>query len=106
MARSGVGLGAVRSPPAVPVFTVPAGSNSISDTSASAFGQCSTPRGTTRNSPSPIRTVLSRNCMSKAPCSTRNISSSASCECQTNSPWNFTSLTCWPFSSPTIFGWK
>ena len=62
------GSATVRSPPAVPVFTVPAGSNSINDTSASAFGQCSTPRGTTRNSPSPIRTVLSRNCMSKAPC--------------------------------------
>src|SRR5579864_3588366 len=39
-------------PPALPVFTVPAGSKSITSTSCSANGRCSVPRGTITNSPS------------------------------------------------------
>lgn len=38
------------SPPTSPVFTVPFGSNRIAWTSSVAFGQCSTPRGTTNTS--------------------------------------------------------
>src|SRR5262249_20670942 len=39
-----------------------------------------------------------------SPATTRNISSSRSCLCHTNSPWKRTSFTIWPFSSPTTFG--
>src|SRR5271157_2440735 len=44
--------------------------------------------------------------MRKPPRSTRNSSSSTWWRCQTNSPRNFTTLTCCPFSSPTILGLK
>src|SRR5262249_15926477 len=83
---------------------VETGSKSRTWASPSATGRCSTPRGTIRNSPSRNGTVLSRNSMLKAPRTTRNISSSASCLCQMKPPWNLTSLTCWPFNSPTILG--
>src|SRR6478609_5779375 len=73
-------------------------------TSSAATGRCSTPRGTTSISPSRSSTVRSRNSMRNAPRTTRNSSSSCSWLCQTNSPRNFTSFTCWPLSSATIFG--
>jgi hypothetical protein len=40
---------AVSGPPALPVFTTPAGSMRSACTSPSAMGQCSTPRGTTKS---------------------------------------------------------
>src|SRR5881227_989960 len=42
--------------------------------------------------------------MRKRPFTTRKSSSSWSWWCQTNDPRNLTSFTCWPFNSPTIFG--
>ena len=62
-----------------PVFSVDAGSKSRIQRSSSATGLCSTPRGTTMNSPSWSDTVLSRNSMRNRPFTTRNISSSFSC---------------------------
>jgi len=87
-----------------PVFRVPFGSNSITETSCSATGLCSTPRGTMMNSPSCTSTCFSRNSSVSCPLSTKNISSSLSCLCHTNGPINLANLTCCPFSSPTIFG--
>jgi hypothetical protein len=51
---------AVRAPRRLPVFSVPAGSNSRTCTSRLATGRCSTPRGTIRNSPSLRTTDCSR----------------------------------------------
>src|SRR5215469_9256680 len=68
----------VRSFTTLPVFTVVSGSNSSSQHSSSATGLCSTPRGTTMNSPSSIHSWRSRNSMRKRPFTTRNISSSLS----------------------------
>ncbi len=94
----------VRSLSVSPVFNVVAGSKSITETSFSATGLCSVPFGTIKNSFLWITIVLSRSSIFKTPSSTKNISSSSSCLCQTNSPLNFASLTCCPLSSPTIFG--
>src|SRR5262249_13162451 len=52
----------------------------------------------------PSQTCRSRNSMRKRPLTTRKSSSSWSWGCQTNGPWNLTSFTCWPFNSPTTFG--
>src|SRR5215210_4175924 len=88
----------------LPVFSVEAGSKSITCTSSSATGRCSTPRGTTIISPSSNHTSRSRNSILSRPSITKNSSSSSSWWCQENSPRSFTSFTCWPFSSPTTFG--
>src|SRR5262245_28339515 len=97
-------LATVRSFCTLPVFSVEAGSNSRTCASSSATGRCSTPRGTIRNSPSSSQTCRSRNSLRNRPLTTRKSSSSWSWWCQTNGPWNLTSFTSWPFSSPTIFG--
>ena len=62
----------------LPVFSVEAGSNSTIQHSSSDTGRCSTPRGTTMNSPSSIHSWRSRKSMRKRPFTTRNISSSFS----------------------------
>src|SRR5262249_40140737 len=72
--------------------------------SLSATGQCSTPRGTTMNSPGPSSRSPVRNRMRNRPSTTRNSSSSASWWCQMNSPLSLTSLTCMSLISPTILG--
>src|SRR4029077_7977747 len=61
-----------------PVFSVVAGSNRTTQHSSSPTGRCSTPRGTTINSPSSIHSWRSRKSMRKRPFTTRNISSSFS----------------------------
>src|SRR5271169_2715733 len=66
----------VRSFTRLPVFRVPAGSNRRSQHSSSATGRCSTPCGTTMNSPSSIHSWWSRNSIRKRPLTTRNNSSS------------------------------
>src|ERR1044071_5534349 len=58
----------------------------------------------TANSPSPSRTSPSRRRMVISPLTTKNISSSVSCLCQTKSPRNLTSLTYASLTSPAIFG--
>ena len=65
---------------------------SISSTwvSSSAFGQCSTPRGTTNSSPGSSTTSRSRNWIVNRPATIRKSSSVSSCLCQTNSPCVFT----------------
>ena len=50
-----------------PVFRTPAGSNTITSASSSAAVRCSTPRGTTTNSPGPSSTFLSRNSKAALP---------------------------------------
>src|SRR5947208_2455134 len=62
------------------------------------------PRGTMMNSPFSTGTRRSRNSIANRPLWTRKSSSSCSCRCQSNGPWNLTSFTCCPFNSPTIFG--
>src|SRR5439155_8178740 len=94
----------VRSLCASPVFNVVAGSNRTPWTSSSATGRWSVWRGTMMNSPSSTGTRRSRNSIVNRPLWTRKSSSSFSCWCQTNGPWNLTSFTCCPFNSPTIFG--
>ena len=54
-----------------------------------ATGQCSTPRGTTKSSPSPSSTSPSRSLIVSRPLRTRKKSSVSGCECQTNSPLIF-----------------
>ena len=56
------------------------------------------------NSPGPMERSPSGVRIRNRPLRTRNISSSASWWCQTNSPVSFTSLTWESFTSPTIFG--
>ena len=75
-----------------PVLATPFGSSSITPTSSSAFGQCSTPFGTTNTSPGFNITSRSRSWMFSVPESTRNISSVSGCECHTNSPRSFASF--------------
>jgi hypothetical protein len=52
----------------LPVFKVPAGSKSITDTSCPATGLCSTPLGIMINSFSLILAILSLNSISSVPC--------------------------------------
>src|SRR5215471_16685316 len=69
----------VRSLTTFPVFRVEAGSNNRNQHSSSATGLCSTPRGTTMNSPSSTHSCgRSRNSMRKRPLTTRKSSSSCS----------------------------
>ena len=63
-------LGAARSPPARPVFTIARGSIRSSFTSLAAKGLCSTPRGTTNSSLWPRVTEPSRRSMRSSPSST------------------------------------
>ena len=65
---------------------VPRGSISRTCVSSSAFGQCSTPRGTTKSSPGSSTTSRSRSWIVSRPARTRKKSSVSSCLCQTNSP--------------------
>src|SRR5580700_491960 len=61
-----------------PVLRVDFGSIKTMCTSSSATGQCSRPRGTMTNSPSPTTASRSRNFMRNVPLTTRNNSSSLS----------------------------
>jgi RNA polymerase sigma-70 factor (ECF subfamily) len=88
----------------VPVLGVPVGSINKSWTSSSAYGQCSTPRGTTNNSPGPSSTSPSRSWMRSRPCSTRKKSSVSACECQTNSPFTFTTMMSYSLNCATVRG--
>src|SRR5712671_3202656 len=87
-----------------PVFKTPAGSNTITSASSSAAVRCSTPRGTTTNSPGPNSTFLSRNSTRKRPRQTKNNSSTSLWWCHGKVPCTLISLTSWPFSSATILG--
>src|SRR5439155_5288277 len=98
-------LGAVKvSATILPVLRVCAGSKIRTSASASAIVRCSTPRGTTQNSPDCKSKRRSRNSIVIWPRQTKNISSSCSCWCQGKTPTNLTSLTSWPFNSATTFG--
>jgi len=83
-------------------------SNSIIQHSLSATGRCSTPRGTTRNSPSSIHSCRSRNSMRKRPLTTREhfIFPTHDGETRTQTPRILSSLTYCPFSSAAIYGFQ
>ena len=69
----------VRASSTSPVLRVPAGSKSSTRHSASATGQCSTPRGTIRNSPAPSSRSPVRRRMRSRPSMTKKSSSASAC---------------------------
>src|ERR1700722_6371685 len=68
-------IGAVRSPPSLPVFGVPRGSTSNNFVSTTANGLCSTPLGTTNISPALNSTAPSLKSSLSSPSRTMNVSS-------------------------------
>src|SRR5215813_2925075 len=97
----------VRSLVTLPVLSVPLGSmRTISTSSVSVFGQCSTPRGTLISSPGPTSDRRRAAASAAGPGRPGTARPRGRDDAQTNSPGIFTTLMCMSFRSPTILGFQ